>query len=259
MIELNRKQIEHLEKTVEVNFENRLFEHFDEFFPNHMEIMGDQQARLYVRYGIERARKSGFFKERDICMYISLMLLLGSHFASDPQIPWAGESLNDAEIESVSERIDVLYKRTISYLDSIYGRRDEYLKQVLSFLRLDPIHELTQYNPAQFEYGMQMLFRKVWWQKTEVVHQNDLSRLIHLGMKVARPYHISDICGTGLYISLMFIMGAGFDRDPQYPWARAALTGSSGKGDGLTTVEELHNAASDYLERWIFQLENKGI
>ncbi|HEX3876493.1 MAG TPA: hypothetical protein VHW24_05885 [Bryobacteraceae bacterium] len=49
------------------------------------------------------------------------------------------------------------------------------------------------------------------------------------------------------YIELMCILGAGFDTDPQYPWARAILDNTA---DGeFVRADRLHARAMNYLRR----------
>lgn len=67
--------------------------HLKKFFPRQCEAEGEPQIRKTIQYGIERAAAYGITAERDVCKYIDLMIVFGSDFDADEQLPWAGEIL----------------------------------------------------------------------------------------------------------------------------------------------------------------------
>jgi hypothetical protein len=48
----------------------------------------------------------------------------------------------------------------------------------------------------------------------------------------------------------MFILGSGFDADPQFPWAAAILDDPS-VGHPDQQAQRLHLAAMQHLEKWL--------
>ena len=48
----------------------------------------------------------------------------------------------------------------------------------------------------------------------------------------------------------MLILGSGFDADPQFPWAAAALKDGPA-ADPNERAKRLHGAAMQYLEKWL--------
>ena len=69
-------------------FEQRVYQHVREFFPNRCRELRPQGTREWIALGIERAAKYGFVLERDVCKYIDLMFHLGKDFDNDPLLPW---------------------------------------------------------------------------------------------------------------------------------------------------------------------------
>ncbi len=249
-MKLTKQQMDQLNKDVEIDFENRLFFHFEKYFPDNIRILKEYYSRELIRFGINKARQFGFVNESDICIFISLMIMLGVDLDVDPQIPWAGKILASDEFKTPTEQIDALHEKTMTYLDEIAGETNKDYRQALFRLREDPIQELAQFDPSKFEYGMILLFRKTWWKKTEYLGETNLRNLINLGMQHARKHYISDVCGTGLYIMLMFILGSGFYHDPQFPWACELLAENAGR-DRQNMVDALHEAAFGYLDQWM--------
>ncbi|NJN48013.1 MAG: hypothetical protein HC808_17770 [Candidatus Competibacteraceae bacterium] len=48
----------------------------------------------------------------------------------------------------------------------------------------------------------------------------------------------------------MFMLGSGFDNDPQYPWAKAVLKDIV-RQDGVNKGELLYESAKTHLDKWL--------
>ena len=149
MLRIREEQYEELGKVSLKQFADSMVKHIREFFPEQYDALGEPIVRNVIEYGVERAEAHGFENEPDVSMYIDLMLLLGSNFDTDPQLPWAAETLQEEptpeepiedelaenespedesiedesmEDESASEpvgRVEKLYDQAIEYLDRI--------------------------------------------------------------------------------------------------------------------------------------------
>ena len=91
-------------------FEDEMLEHIKTYFPNHWRIIGETQLRKVIQYSVSQAEQYGLTTQREVCLYLNLMLLLGSDFDTDVQLPWAEEVLMDEMIIDPYVRIERLYE-----------------------------------------------------------------------------------------------------------------------------------------------------
>ena len=70
--------------------------------------------------------------------------------------------------------------------------------------------------------------------------------MIAYGLDRAERYAIEGSRGLTVYLTLMFLLGAGFDQDPLYPWAGRVLRNESTFGESAR-VAALHQAAIAYV------------
>src|SRR5687767_9297821 len=98
MLRIRSEQITVFAEAALRNFEDRMVAHLENFAPNHSKILSEDEMRVVIRHGIKKAEDHGFTSERSIRIYTELMLMLGSSFDTDPQLPWAAELLSDEEI-----------------------------------------------------------------------------------------------------------------------------------------------------------------
>lgn len=253
MLVIRETQVTVLEQAVLRTFESRLLEHLKEFFPKHCEILGEEQVRKVIRLGIERAKQYGLVSERDIHLYLGLMFMLGSYFDQDPQLPWAAKILTDENIVYPNHRADQLHNRAMAYLNQAAGRDSQYLDRALRKARELPSSALSRTGEdKQISFGdyMLKLLYRLFFEKYEAVGDPNIRQMVRQGYQAARNYNLTGEPGIATYICLIFMLGSGFDRDPQYPWAEtvlndAALTDPTKKG------ESLYKSAMAHLEKWL--------
>lgn len=95
-------------------FHDWMCAHLTQFFPGQAKALGDAQLRELIRHGILRAAEYGITKERDVCKYIDLMIVLGRDFDQDKRLTWAGKILSTKE-ES-RPKIRALHAAALHYL-----------------------------------------------------------------------------------------------------------------------------------------------
>ena len=93
----------------------RLAAHVQRVWPERYEQMGEKAVRTWVRAGEKRARGYGIEDDYDLTRYVDLMVILGERFDTDPQLPWAGEALRDAEL-TAAEKLGRLLERAKQHL-----------------------------------------------------------------------------------------------------------------------------------------------
>jgi len=89
-------------------FENALVDHLNQYFPEKCRALGETGVLENIRLGIERAKSYGIVIEYQVSLYINLMFTLGRNFDSDPDLPWAIETLKDPSLDGTSEKIETL-------------------------------------------------------------------------------------------------------------------------------------------------------
>lgn len=253
MIVIRSAQMNVFAKYAAQGFEDRMVEYLAQFVPKHSRLLGEEIIRRIVREGWARARDYGLTSERGVRLYVSLNFMLGGHFDADPQLPWAEEILRDEKIDTPGARADLLYLKARNYLVQAAGERGEHLDEALR--RLSDEEDLGAPRtapPAAAEFYAAMLrrLRRIFPQKYETVGELNLRRMIRRGVEAAQAYGIADGRGQLVFILMMYTLGSGFDRDPQFPWAAEAL-----KDDSLTEPNargaRLYAAGIDQLRRWL--------
>jgi len=113
---IRQKQMEAFSQAAIQSFEDRMVIHLNEFFSEQCKALGEQKTREAIRYGIQRAAIYGIVSELDVCDYIDLMFAFGRDFDKDPQLPWAGQILNDLTIKNPTIKVNYLYDTAMEYL-----------------------------------------------------------------------------------------------------------------------------------------------
>jgi len=272
MLKIRKEQYEELGKVSLKRFEDSMVEHIREFFPEQYDALGETVVRNVIEYGVDRAEAHGFETEPDVNMYIDLMLLLGSNFDTDPQLPWAAEILQEEstedelteeestedesiEDESIAEpvgRVEKLYDQAIEYLDRIEGPEDEYLVNALDEFSDISFEELPLTRSEDIENTTISLLRRIWPEKCQVVGHAALRNLIRYGGESAQCYNITSQRGVVLYTVLMFMLGSGFDTDPQFPWAASTVKDESTINEAAR-IDQLYKKAIAFLDEWLVE------
>jgi hypothetical protein len=77
--------------------------------------------------------------------------------------------------------------------------------------------------------------------------EENLRKKVRQGFERARSYGLSSQNGLRLFVELTFLLGSGFDTDPQLPWAAEILKDTA--SDQAARVERLHQKSMEYLEK----------
>ncbi|MHC4111574.1 MAG: hypothetical protein ACYSUY_10885 [Planctomycetota bacterium] len=272
MLKIRKEQYEELGKISLKRFEDSVVEHIREFFPEQYDALGEAVVRKVIEYGVDRAEAHGFETEPDVNMYIDLMLLLGSNFDTDPQLPWAAEILHaesiedestedestedeSTEDESIAEpfgRVEKLYDQAIEYLDRIEGPEDEYLINALDEFSDISFEELPLTRSEDIENTTISLLRRIWPEKYQAIGTNALNHLIIYATESIQRYNITSQRGVVLYTVLMFMLGSGFDTNPQFPWATTVLKDESIINEAAR-IDQLYKKAITFLDEWLVE------
>lgn len=282
MIVVRKSQMEAFESVATRRFEAGLADHFRAFFPQHAATQGDAQLQKVLRYGLQRAESRGLKTERGIYVYLALMFLLGSGFDQDPQLPWAArevereppapakpevapsaaavaaepakpaagaaaEGADETPKETADARIERVYGQAMAYLDRTVGPGNEFMRQSLSVLRQPQVFEGLPAAPS-FGHRLLLLLQMLAPEKYRALGEDSLRNLVRHGYENAKRHGIATEHGIMNFVALALLLGSGFDRDPLYPWAAAALS-DPGKVDPGAKGALLREAALVHLAK----------
>jgi hypothetical protein len=250
MLKIRKEQYEELGKVSLKRFEDSMVEHIKEFFPKYYEIHKEPLIRKVILYAVEQAESYGLITERDVCLYINLVFLWGSNFDTDPQLSWAAAILNDEMITDSVTRIDKLHDKGMEYLDQVAGVENEYLGRALLKVREISIEDFAQSPTANAGDVASTQLQKIWRRKCQQLGETTLRRLIRDSIESAKGYNIKTERGVVLYTALMFLLGSGFDKDAQFPWAENVLNDTSIPDESIR-VDRLYKEAIAFVEKWL--------
>ncbi|NJM12156.1 MAG: hypothetical protein HC889_09965 [Synechococcaceae cyanobacterium SM1_2_3] len=248
MLIMRESQMETFQQAALKHFEDRLLVHLQKFFPRHCASMGEAQTRAYIQYGVKRAKRYELLTERELYLYIGLMLMLGSHFDEDVQLPWVAATLADHGIPTPYDRIDQIHRLALDYLHRVSGQQDEHFKRALVRLRAAKLDVLFPPSERMTRDRMIEILVSLYPEKTAALGDVLLDKLIRKGAELAKAHQLTTAKGMAIYIGLMFILGSGFADDPQLPWAAAVLQ-PTGDMNPATRAMKLYEAALAQLEK----------
>lgn len=250
MLKIRKEQNKELGKIALKRFEDSMVEHLKQFFPKYHEIHSEPLLRKVIQYAFERAEDYDFTTQRNVCLYINLVFLLGSNFDRDPQLPWAEQILTDESITNSVTRIDRLNDEAMKYLDHVAGVESEYLGRAILKIREISIEDFAQTpTPNAGNIALAQL-QIIWPHKCRKLDDTVLRGLIGQGQESAKIYNITSERGIVLYTALMLLLGSGFDKDPQFPWAESVLNDES-ITDETAKVNMLYKESMSFLEKWL--------
>ncbi|HRF61751.1 MAG TPA: hypothetical protein PK708_02445 [Candidatus Competibacter sp.] len=258
MLVMRKSQMEAFEHVAAQRFAEGLLDHFQTFFPQHAAVLGNAQLQRALRYSLQRAESRGLGTERAVYLYIALMFMLGSGFDEDPQLPWAAREVEaekaapstpegtagagvaetepaktadgavsakeDAPLQETADaRIERLYGHAMLFLDKAVGPSNEFLRQTLVVFSQPQVFEGLPAAPS-FGHRLLLLLQMLTPEKYRALGEGPLRNLVRYGYENAKRYGITTEPGIMNYVALAFMLGSGFDRDPLYPWAAAALS-----------------------------------
>ena len=220
--------------------------------------------RRVIRYGWSRANAYDLTPECCVRSYVDLMCVLGSHFDQDVLLPWAGAILNDRRHVDPIARGDALYDAAWDYIGEIgkdYRNRDGTPSTARFVYELKELREesdtvLTAQAIPQLARDLEARLHRVFAAKCARVGARAVQQTIVNAIAGAREHGIQGRRGVIVYATLLFVLGAGFARDPLLPWAFAAL--NDAEPAEVKKVDKLFLAAVNFLRQWWGPMADSG-
>jgi hypothetical protein len=206
--------------------ERKLLRGLTEQFPRCESIYGEAALAAMVRLGIERAKEHRLEAEADIQRYLWLMLLFGSHWERDPQIPWAAAALAPTESMTPSDQIGRLWEQAQAWRQRVMGVDDTLHLAAIRNIQGKSVEDLCK-NPSRSQRDLLVQLASMFPSKFTEVGAQPLYELTRHAVEACKPFDMMDRWAVVLVAELMFLLGAGFVADPLHPWASESLKGQS--------------------------------
>lgn len=184
-------------------------------------VIGDDQLRVAIRQGMARAGTHGFTYRGPIRLYIELMFLYGSDFATDPQYPAFSRILNGPGDQM--DRAERIHQSVLDYEEAVYGPGAVNVRKALEALLLMAKRPVTL-SEADFASGVLQEMTQVFPQKAAYIGEEALNALIREARNDAKTHRFPTIRDEVLMVALKFGFGHGCTNDPLYPWISRTLT-----------------------------------
>jgi len=204
-------------------FEDDMVIHLAEFSPPLFKAIKEEQLRKAIRFGMQHANEEYEVNFKGpVRLYLELMLLLGSHFDTDPQYPWANEILTNTDLDQ-TVRAEHLYNSIKEYRSKVNGPKDKYtlegLENMATFARQPLVIEDKSFIKDVLDQ-----MKLIYPQKAKYVRDEQNRVLIRSGIEAAHKYDITNLRAKVLMIILMSAFGHGCCDDPLYVWIANTLT-----------------------------------
>lgn len=213
-------------------FEQRTVRHLAHYFPRRAALAGEAALQATVRLGLERARAHHLDTEACVRCYVEAMLLMGSHFDTDPLLPWAARTLADPSTEADPlGRGDRLHAQVWAFAERVAPDTRAWaapggppgLAEALRQLRDEPLHAASPEATADAVRRCQPLLWRLFPARFSAVGEAAVAAHLQRSPAAAERCGLEGPRGTALAAVLGFALGHGFDRDPLLPWVADAL------------------------------------
>lgn len=203
-------------------FEDDMVEHIKEFFPNHFFTIQEKGIRDTIQYGYRRAKSYDFTTQRNVCKYLNNMIILGSNFDADPMHPWVHSILLEDNKKDSKMKIDKLSSTAIEVMSQIAGETHLHLNRALLNLNNKSEEIFNKLLDSDLTNASDIL-KEIFPEKHKVIGEENLKNMIKLGVANAKNYGIKSEPNVVVYLLFMFLIGSGFDEDPQFSVLRKIL------------------------------------
>ncbi len=254
---IRANQMRALEQAAAAGFEQRMIERIRTCFPRHAEVLSGPRLQTVVRQAAAKAQAHALTTERNIALFLDLVCVLGIGFDADPQVPWAARMLAPAAAPTQDERIGRLHARGWEYARKVSADFQDLPEKggaspfvaAIREIRHQDTREVTAERARSLGAVLGARMKEVLPVKCSVIGDQCVEALVKKAFESAVAHGIRNPRGIHLFTFLMFVVGAGFDRDPQLPWAAEALLDRP-KTDPAARTNRLYEAALKALDQW---------
>jgi len=214
--------------------ENRLLAHIEAHFPVHWRLIDRKALLQVIQIGKANARRYSLSTQREIGLFVGLMLYFGSAFDTDYQLPWIAQ-LSDADAPDPFSRLANAHEAATAYLYRVAGPSGSNMRGAIERF-------ISQANDDR-----DLVARLEWLYPEKMLELSGAMRaaLLSQAASLARQFNLDDR-GVWVFAALSLLLGHRFYDDPQHCWV----------GDVLNTADDSHRVsaltetAALHLHRW---------
>ncbi|MEM7159077.1 MAG: hypothetical protein AAF799_39940 [Myxococcota bacterium] len=213
------------------------------------DAMGAEVLRAAIEFGAVRAASHDLEDHDDLGLYVDLMLRLGSHFDTDPQLPWAGHGFADDTEPNPGQRLRTVEASAKEHLEIVGGPGWQLSSAVWQRMAERAWQQWEVPAGYGFEAAVEATLREINPAKVRNLEGwGRVRRLIEGGRVAAAEHGLAEDWGTMLFIALRFALGTGVDRDPQFPWVARSLAPST-EAEPASPAQALLDETNAFFER----------
>lgn len=90
-------------------------------YPQKFEALREATWKAFFAFGCDDADKYGMTNEAATLLHFTVMFMLGSHYARDPQVAWASEVLRNTALVDPEAKARALVARVMMQLDKVFA------------------------------------------------------------------------------------------------------------------------------------------
>lgn len=218
MLRIRDEQVLTLRKSLTEDVEDELFDDVKRYFKERHSYLGDAQTRIAVRHGMQRASYYGFTSLRGLALYVTLSFVLGSHFDKNPLYPWVHKNLVDDRDLIETTRTHRFYNALRRYLRAARDESGIYNEPIVHYAKT-PRHSGPRADATFVENQLVEQLRTIALAQFTEAGEDRVRTLVRVAIERAGARGIMTMAGLSVYVPLTFLLGVGFDEDPQFPWA----------------------------------------
>ena len=223
---IRNSQINALSAKVQADFEQEMVSHLFTFSPKHCEVIKESGTRLVIRHGLERAALYGFTQRGPVRLFIELMFMFGSEFATDPQHRWVLPGFVEHMPGDQMQRAHLLLRLANEYLAAVSGPNHQFAAASLRRTRMQlqlAEHRTVNLSLEKLREALPAALRDVYPEKAVYLGDEGLSQVVRQGFLLASEQKFVEARSFALLVFLVFALGHGAASDPLYPWVQHAL------------------------------------
>ncbi|MEA1933718.1 MAG: hypothetical protein U9N60_04715 [Thermodesulfobacteriota bacterium] len=114
---IKQKPIRNLSLFGRGDFDRYIHTLLHRIFTSKYDYLGKANVQQLIIQGAEEAGNNGLPTPQGAAIYIGMMFILGSGFASDPLYPWVRDILSDKNLKEPEQLADELQRTAMAYLD----------------------------------------------------------------------------------------------------------------------------------------------
>lgn len=217
MLVVRKAQMAALGKAAARQFVDEMIAHLKAFAPRHTARIGTPAVAATVDLGMRRCAGYHFTARGPIRLYLEMMLLFGSHFDTDPQVPWAAGLLRQGDAADQMDRAERLHAETEAYIEAVHGADGVAGLRALEAFAGGLDADMPPSGPA-FADTVVTELERCYPEKHAHVGAPALTALAQQALVRAGELEFASERGRRLVFVLMVAFGHRFTEDPLFPW-----------------------------------------